>query len=220
VSLNRYLHSAGINLLKEEIESTTGLDMPNNPQWINENKAEERFNNKEIAFSSIIITVRTKAQAESYIARGIDFGGRTHRVERFWETGPRNICVKCCQYGHFRYNECSTSPKCYICAGDHEAIAHKCPLKGCTAKTGTTCIHAPIKCVNCDGKHLATSSFCPNRLKLVRKAQKERAEFYRLQKSREKIAVIIPRISRDILSTFPILEENRMDIEPQTPSEC
>src|SRR5450432_2760347 len=61
VSLNRYLHSAGINLLKEEIESTTGLDMPNNPQWINEKKAEERFNNEEIAFSSIIITVRIKA---------------------------------------------------------------------------------------------------------------------------------------------------------------
>jgi hypothetical protein len=61
VSLNRYLHSAEINLLKEEIESTIGLDMPNNPQWINENKAEERFNNKEIAFSSIIITVRIKA---------------------------------------------------------------------------------------------------------------------------------------------------------------
>jgi hypothetical protein len=61
VSLNRYLYSAEINLLKEEIESTTGLDIPNNPQWINENKAEERFNNKEIAFSSIIITVCIKA---------------------------------------------------------------------------------------------------------------------------------------------------------------
>jgi len=61
VPLNRYLHSAGINLLKEEIESTTGLDMPNNPHWINEKKAEERYNNEEIAYSSIIITVRTKA---------------------------------------------------------------------------------------------------------------------------------------------------------------
>jgi hypothetical protein len=83
VSLNRYLHSAGINLLKEEIESITGLDMPNNPQWINENKVEERFNNKKIAFSFIIITVYIKAQAESYIAKGIDFGGRTYKVERF-----------------------------------------------------------------------------------------------------------------------------------------
>jgi hypothetical protein len=61
VSLNRYLRSAKINLLKEEIESTIGLDMPNNSQWINENKAEERFNNKEKAFSSTIITVRIKA---------------------------------------------------------------------------------------------------------------------------------------------------------------
>jgi hypothetical protein len=32
VSLNRYLYSAEINLLREEIESTTGLDMSNNPQ--------------------------------------------------------------------------------------------------------------------------------------------------------------------------------------------
>jgi hypothetical protein len=61
VSLNRYLYSAKINFLKEEIELTTGLDMPNNPQWINEKKAEERFNNREIAFSFIIITVRIKA---------------------------------------------------------------------------------------------------------------------------------------------------------------
>jgi hypothetical protein len=60
VSLNRYLYSAEINLLKEEIELTIGLDIPNNPQWINEKKAEERFNNEEIAFSSIIITVRIK----------------------------------------------------------------------------------------------------------------------------------------------------------------
>jgi hypothetical protein len=83
VSLNRYLYSAKINLLKEEIESTTGLDMSNNSQWINENRAEERFNNKEIAFSSIIITVRIKTQVKGYIAKGIDFGGRTYRVERF-----------------------------------------------------------------------------------------------------------------------------------------
>jgi hypothetical protein len=62
--------------------------MPNNPQWINEKKAEERFNNKEIAFSFIIITVRIKAQAEGYIAKGINFGGKTYKVERFWETGP------------------------------------------------------------------------------------------------------------------------------------
>jgi hypothetical protein len=61
VSLNRYLYSAEINLLKEEIELIIELDMPNNSQWINENKAEERFNNKEIAFSFIIITVRIKA---------------------------------------------------------------------------------------------------------------------------------------------------------------
>jgi hypothetical protein len=60
VSLNKYLYSAKINLLKKEIESTIGLDMPNNSQWINEKKAEERFNNKKIAFSSIIITVRIK----------------------------------------------------------------------------------------------------------------------------------------------------------------
>jgi hypothetical protein len=60
VSLNRYLYSAEINLLKEEIELITGLDMPNNSQWINEKKAEERFNKEEIAFSSIIITVRIK----------------------------------------------------------------------------------------------------------------------------------------------------------------
>jgi hypothetical protein len=61
VSLNRYLYSAKINLLKEEIELIIRLDISNNSQWINEKKAEERFNNKEIAFSFIIITVRIKA---------------------------------------------------------------------------------------------------------------------------------------------------------------
>ena len=50
-----------------------------------------------------------------------------------------------------------------------------------------------MKCINCNGSHFSNSSYCPKRLEILDKMRKERKEeFLKLQKSRKKIAVIIP----------------------------
>ena len=43
--------------LKNEIEATIGLDLPILPSWINEQRAQERFNKCEIAYSIVVIKV-------------------------------------------------------------------------------------------------------------------------------------------------------------------
>ena len=199
ISLKRYLNSTGMKILKEEIESTNELNLPNYPRWINPKKAEERFNNEEIAYSTVVIKVRSKTIADSLIAKGIEFGGKRHTVELFQETKADIICQKCSKFGHNSYKACQESLKCNLCGKEHETKDHKCPLKGCTALTGKICAHTPIKCINCNGSHFANSSYCPKRLEILEKMRKEKKrEFLKLQESRKKISVIIPLKSSQI----------------------
>jgi hypothetical protein len=193
VSLERYLNSTGMRILKDEIESTNELNLPSLPRWINLKRAEERYNNKEIAYSTVIIRVRSKAIADSLIAKGIEFGGKKHSVELFLEIRADDICSKCSNFGHNSYKACQEQLKCNFCGKDHETKDHKCSLKGCTALTGKICTHTVMKCINCNGSHFSNSSYCPKRLEILDKMRKERKEeFLKLQKSRQKIAVIIP----------------------------
>ena len=143
VSLNRYLNSEGMKILKEEIETTTGFNLPIYPRWINRIKAQERYNREEIAYSTVVIKVRTRAIADKCIAKGLEFGGKKHTVEAFWEYKPENICPKCSEFGHNSYKVCVKQAKCYICAGQHEGREHKCSIEGYIAKTGQICIHIP-----------------------------------------------------------------------------
>lgn len=214
VSLQRYLNSTGMKTLKEEIESTNGLNLPIFPRWINQKRALERFNNKEILFSTTIIKVRSKIIADSLIANGIEFGGKKHSVELFNENRVDIICSKCSKFGHNSYNACQEPLKCNFCAGNHETKDHKCSLKGCTALTGKICSHTPEKCINCKGSHFSNSNFCPKRLEMLDKMRKQKKEeFLKLQESRKKIAVIIPLKST---RNSEILEEK--DIEMPSPS--
>ena len=59
VHLMRYFDNPeGLKLAKEEIEATQGLYMSIMSQWlINKEAIRERYSNKEINFSTIIITV-------------------------------------------------------------------------------------------------------------------------------------------------------------------
>lgn len=193
VSLERYLNSSGMEILKKEIESTNELNLPYLPRWINQKRAEERYNNEEIANSTVIIKVRSKSIANSLIAKGIEFGGKKHSVEFFQETKPDVICQKCSEFNHKSYNNCQNSLKCNYCGKNHETKDHKCPLEGCTTLTGKICIHITKKCINCKGSHFANSSYCPKRLEILEKTRNERKrEFLKLRESRKKIAVIIP----------------------------
>src|SRR5947207_2044467 len=94
--------------------------MPLMPQWLIKKEAiRTKYNNREINFSTIIITVRNKIEADKFIAKGLYFGGYNYTVNRHWKTGSEEICPKCLEYGHTSYKGCIKPPKCYICAGDH-----------------------------------------------------------------------------------------------------
>jgi hypothetical protein len=161
VYLKRYFDNPeGLNLAKEEIEATQSIYMPLVPQWLTNREAiRERYSNREINFSTIIITVRNKLKADELMAKGLHFGGYNHKVDRYWETGPAEICPKCLEYGHTSFGGCSRTPKCYICAGNHEANEHKCPITGCSTPAGKAYIHLPVKCINCKGLHFAISNY-------------------------------------------------------------
>jgi hypothetical protein len=62
---------------------------------MNEKSALERFERDEIAYSTAIIKVRSKAITDRCIAKGIDFSGKNHKVELFLEAKVDTICSKC-----------------------------------------------------------------------------------------------------------------------------
>jgi hypothetical protein len=95
-----------MKVLKDEIETTNALNLPSLPRWINQKRAEERYNNEEIAFSTVIIRVRSKTIADSLIAKGLEFGGKKHTVELFNEIKAEVICPKCSKFGHNSFKPC------------------------------------------------------------------------------------------------------------------
>jgi hypothetical protein len=62
---------------------------------MNEKSALERFERDEIAYSTAIIKVRSKTITDQYIAKGIDFSGKNHKVELFLEAKADIIYSKC-----------------------------------------------------------------------------------------------------------------------------
>lgn len=212
VCLQRYLTLSGMELLKEEIESTNGLNLPQTPRWINQERTEERYQNEEIFYSTVIIKVRSKSIANSLITKGIEFGGRNHPVEPFLETKADTLCSKCSKFGHNGYKYCQNQAKCVFCGENHETKDHKCQLTGCTAQSGTLCIHTPVKCINCNGPHLASSHFCSKKREILANMRKIRKEdFLKLQESRKKLAVIIPPSSTQNSPNF-----TNMEVEMET----
>jgi hypothetical protein len=144
-------------------------------QWrINKGVIKERYDNREINFSTIIITVRNKLEADKFIAKGLYFGGYNHTVERYWEIGPEEICPKCLEYGYTSYRGCLKASKCYICAGNHEANEHKCPITGCSVLIGKACIHLSIKCIHCKGSHFTISNNCLKKRVAIEEVKKKR----------------------------------------------
>jgi hypothetical protein len=192
VSLKRYLTENGLNIAQQEIESTQGLSLPLSPYWLKRKETIlERYSQKQANFSTIVITVRNKAIADRAIAHGLFFGGFNHKVDRFWEIGPTEICPKCCEFGHTAYKACKNTPRCYICAGGHEAIEHQCSIIGCNARIGKPCIHLPLKCTHCKGAHLATSISCPQRKKAIAIAKEKKG------RKDKKVEIIVPKKTID-----------------------
>ncbi len=134
MSLERYLGPGKMELLKREVESSTGIALKTMPRWlINEERLKEQqeLNNKH--GSAIVITVSSESEAKQLAASGLRFGGTIKKVEKYWDTGLGSVCLRCCGIGHERQNSCGDRPeKCTMCAGAHSASEHRCGVKGCS----------------------------------------------------------------------------------------
>lgn len=96
VSLDRYLGDGGLDLAREEIELMTGESLPYTPRWMRGEGLEERFHSGTVNRSTPIVTVKSKAAADSIITKGLSFGGRRHEAEKSWTRGEGGICMQCC----------------------------------------------------------------------------------------------------------------------------
>jgi len=175
MSLERYLGEGSMELLKREVESSTGIQLKALPRWlINESRLREQQEAGKRG-SAIVITVKGEAEAKKLCASGLRFGGVVRVVERYWEAGPSSVCMRCCGIGHERMGSCGDRPsKCVICAGPHKVEDHCCGVAGCNKGKGKICIHVTAKCANCGGAHAANSPRCGSRHKADLQARQDK----------------------------------------------
>ncbi len=176
--LARYLGEGKMELLRREIESSTGIQLKTLPRWlISEAPLEERLESETGRGSAIVITVGNSAEASTLCAKGLRFGGAPKVVEKYWEAGPGSVCMSCAGIGHDRLGECGNRGlQCVICAGDHKTENHLCGVTGCNVKKGKICTHVTPKCANCGGHHQATAFKCPARLRAQMQAWREKSQ--------------------------------------------
>ncbi len=175
--LERYFGPGKMELLKREVESSTGIPLKATPRWlINEDRLKEQQKTNNKRGSAIVITVGNENVAKQLMASGLRFGGAVKKVEKFWDAGPGSVCMRCCGIGHERLGNCGNRPeRCVMCAGEHQASVHQCGVSGCNKGTGKLCVHVVARCANCQGSHQANSSRCPFRAKAEVQARKNKA---------------------------------------------
>ena len=163
MSLERYLGPGKMELLKREVESSTGIPLKTMPRWlINENRLKEQQELSNKHGSAIVIMVSSEAEVKQLIASGLRFGGAVKKVEKYWDAGPGSVYPRCCGIGHERQNSCGNRPeKCTMCARTHPASEHQCGVNGCHKGKGKLCVHVVAQCANCQGNHQANSIRCP-----------------------------------------------------------
>ena len=117
MSLERYLDEGKMELLKREVESSTGIQLKILPRWsISEDRLREAQTTRSKRGSAIFIRVKGETEAKRLCASGLRFGSLVRVVEKFWEAGPSSVCMTCCRIGHERMGDCGKRPaKCAIC---------------------------------------------------------------------------------------------------------
>ncbi len=82
--LERYLGPGKMELLKREVESSTGISLKATPRWlINEDRLNEQQEASNKRGSAIVITVSNENVAKQLMASGLRFGGAVKKVENF-----------------------------------------------------------------------------------------------------------------------------------------
>jgi hypothetical protein len=95
-------------------------------------------------------------------------------VDRYWETGPAEICRKYLEYGYISFGGCSKTPKCYICAGNHEVNEYKYPITGYSILTGKAYIYLSVKYINCKEPYFIISNSCLKKRVVIEEAKRKK----------------------------------------------
>ena len=186
-SLDRYLGDGKMELLRREVESSTGIKLKTLPRWlIGETQLKEQQGSGNKRGSAIVITVKRESEAKQLCAFRLRFGGIVRVVERYWEARPGSACMTYCGIRHEQMGSCGDrAPQCMICSGLHKMKEHCCGVAGCIKRKGKICAHVTAKCANCGGNHTANSLQYVSRYKAdleVRKRKKKMS-----QRRKEKI---------------------------------
>ena len=105
-------------------------------------------------YASITVTFSTAQQANEAIEHGLLWNAERRECKRRVPHLRIIQCRNCQAYGHI-LTECSSAPRCCVCAGMH---------------VSTACAHDPTvekecrKCALCGGAHIATDENCKTRM--------------------------------------------------------
>lgn len=79
-----------------------------------------------------------------------------HAVKTYNNKPSAPQCGVCLRWGHRTHLCRATSPRCWVCAGDHDERVHKATCDTCSIP-GSKCVPT---CLNCRGAHRADSKEC------------------------------------------------------------
>lgn len=99
--LIRYLGEGKMELLCQEIELLTGIQLKTTLQWlINKERLKERLELGNGRESAIVSMVGSKVEALKLCATKLHFGGGPKVVEKYGDAGPSSIWLTCLGIGH------------------------------------------------------------------------------------------------------------------------
>ncbi len=153
VPIPPFLGEGGFRLLKEEIETFNPIKIQGLPRWIS--SSEKRYN-PQTRFGSIVFAVENENKGQEILKqKEILIAGVAAKVVKYLKISPTTQCTNCQKFGHIG-DRCSTKA-CQFCAAAHLSKDHPCSI--CNI-TGKSCEHTTPLCINCKGKHFATSKDC------------------------------------------------------------
>ena len=137
--------------LKDQEQAKAAIEARNSVKVIEVVPLVRKPKNPAAPTQSIVVFTESSDEANDLIRNQMRLEtGRIHNAERYIPELQLRQCFKCQGYGHTAEN-CTRTPKCGKCAGEHESRECKIPES------------APSKCGNCHGDHSAWHHSCPHR---------------------------------------------------------
>lgn len=167
MSLAQYLGDRKIELLRQEIKLSTGIQLKTMPRGlISETQLEKCLESGTRKSLAVVITVENSTEASKLCSKGLRFGGALKMVKKYWKAGPGLVCMSYAGVGHNCLGEYRKKAiKCVICASAHKVKNHRYGITGCTIKMDKIYTHVTPKYANCRENHQAIAFKCPTRLR-------------------------------------------------------